>query len=122
MKDFRTLKVWEFSHNFTLKIYTSTKSFPKDEMYGLTSQLRRAVSSIPINIAEGCGRGSNADFARFLQMSMGSASEVEYLLFLSEELGYLNSDTKSLTTDVQEIKKMLTSLINKAKSEHKQQY
>ena len=82
MKDFRTLKVWEKSHQFTLKIYSLSRNFPKDELFGLISQIRRASSSIAINIAEGCGRGSDADFARFLQISMGSASETEYLIML----------------------------------------
>ena len=82
MKDFRTLKVWEKSHQFTLKIYSLSRNFPKDELFGLVSQIRRASSSIAINIAEGCGRGSDADFARFLQISMGSASETEYLIML----------------------------------------
>ncbi|HEY9221961.1 MAG TPA: four helix bundle protein [Lutibacter sp.] len=69
MKDFRSLNVWEKGHTITLSIYKLTQSFPKEEMYGLTSQIRRASTSIPTNIAEGCGRGSDADFARFLQMS-----------------------------------------------------
>lgn len=117
MKDFRDLIVWYKGHNLTIKIYSLTKNFPKEEMYGLTSQLRRAVSSIPINISEGCGRGSNADFARFLQMSMGSASEVEYLLLLANELGYINNSIDILMSDIQEIKKMLASLISKTKTE-----
>lgn len=117
MKDFRDLIVWYKGDNLTIKIYSLTKNFPKEEMYGLTSQLRRAVSSIPINISEGCGRGSNADFARFLQMSMGSASEVEYLLLLANELGYINNSIDILMSDIQEIKKMLASLISKTKTE-----
>lgn len=116
MKDFRDLVVWEKGHQLTLKIYTLTVHFPKEELYGLTSQIRRAASSIPINIAEACGRGSNADFARFLQMSMGSASETEYLILLCQELGYI-SDPTELTKEIKEIKKMLASLINKAKTE-----
>lgn len=119
MKDFRNLNVWEKAHKLTVELYTLTKGFPKEEIYGLTSQLRRASSSIPINIAEGCGRGSNADFARFLQISMGSASETEYLLILCKELGYLNNELDSLVQDIQEIKKMLSSLINKTKNEIK---
>lgn len=117
MKDFRNLRVWELSHQITLLIYSITKDFPKSEMYGLTSQLRRAASSIPINIAEGCGRGSNPDFARFLHMSMGSASETEYLLILCKELGFINGEIDTLLLLVQDIKKMLSSLINKTKFE-----
>lgn len=117
MKDFRTLQVWEKSHKLTLRIYLITKDFPKEELYGLIAQIRRSAASIPVNIAEGCGRGSNADFSRFLQMSMGSASETEYWMILSNELGYINEDIyKSLISEIQEIKRMLVSLINKAKS------
>lgn len=90
MQDFRKLLVWEKSHKLTLSIYNLTHSFPKEEMYGLTSQIRRASSSVPINIAEGCGRGSDADFARFLQIAFGSVSETEYLLLLCFELGYFS--------------------------------
>lgn len=116
MKDFRNLLVWEKAHKLTLDIYSITKEFPKEEMYGLTSQLRRAASSIPINIAEGCGRGSNADFARFLQMSMGSASETEYLILLCQELGFM-PESQTITMELKELKMMLASLINKTKKE-----
>ena len=75
MRDFRNLQVWKKSHNLTLDVYKSTSQFPRTEIYGLTSQIRRACSSIPTNIAEGCGRKSPADFARFLQIALGSASE-----------------------------------------------
>lgn len=114
MKDFRSLTVWEKSHQITLSIYKLTHSFTKEEIYGLTSQIRRSSSSISINIAEGCGRGSDADFARFLQISLGSASETEYLILLSYELNYLQKlDYKNLLEQIQQIKKMLTSLILK---------
>jgi four helix bundle protein len=119
MKDFRTLSVWEKAHQITLTVYKHTHSFPKEEVYGLTSQIRRASSSIAINIAEGCGRGSEADFARFLQISLGSASETEYLILLSYELNYLSKiDYESLLPMIQQIKKMLTSLILKIKNSH----
>lgn len=112
MKDFRTLKVWEKSHQFTLKIYSLSRNFPKDELFGLISQIRRASSSIAINIAEGCGRGSDTDFARFLQISMGSASETEYLIMLCADLEYVPNDSKeTLLLEVQELKMMLASLI-----------
>lgn len=78
MKDFRKLQIWEKSHVLVLSVYKQTKSFPKEELFGLTSQIRRAAASIPANIAEGCGRGSDAELARFAQISMGSASELEY--------------------------------------------
>jgi four helix bundle protein len=112
MKDFRKLIVWEKGHMLTLSIYKLTHSFPKEEMYGLTSQIRRASSSVPINIAEGCGRGSDADFARFLQIAFGSASETEYLLLLCFELGYMSEKHYMETNhSVQEIKKMLAKLM-----------
>jgi four helix bundle protein len=80
MKDFRQLKVWEKSHQLALAVYKITKEFPKEELYGLTSQIRRASMSIPTTIAEGCGRNTNKEFARFLQIAMGFASETEYQL------------------------------------------
>lgn len=86
MKDFRKLKVWEKSHQLTLAIYENTSSFPQSELYGLTSQIRRSAYSIPTNIAEGSGRGSDAELARFLTIAMGSASELEYQLQLACEL------------------------------------
>lgn len=112
MKDFRSLNVWEKGHKITVSIYKLTQSFPKEEMYGLTSQIRRAPTSNPTNIAEGCGRGSDADFARFLQMSFGSANETEYLLLLCFELGYIAEESYlELNFSIQEIKKMLSKLI-----------
>ncbi len=112
MKDFRQLKVWEKAHQLALAVYKATRVFPKEELYGLTSQIRRASMSIPTNIAEGCGRNTDADFARFLQIAMGSASETEYQLLLSYDLEFLNKEHyEKLNTDVTEIKRMLTSLI-----------
>jgi four helix bundle protein len=89
MKDFRQLKVWEKSHQLALAIYKATKEFPKEELYGLTSQIRRSSMSVPTNIAEGCGRNTDADFARFLQIAMGSASETGYQLILAHDLEFL---------------------------------
>ena len=89
MQDFKKLQVWEKGHELTLQIYELTSAFPRDEQYGLTSQIRRASASIPTNIAEGCGRESTADFARFLQIAMGSTNETEYLLILAHELKYM---------------------------------
>ena len=114
MKDFRNLKVWGKSHQLALGLYKTTKKFPKDEIYGLTSQIRRSSTSIPANIAEGCGRKGNAELSRFLQIAMGSASELEYHLLLAHDLGLLNdSDFKQLDTEVTEVKRMLTSFIQK---------
>src|SRR5215472_6661494 len=89
MKDFRRLKVWERSHRLTLQVYVHTRSFPKDELYGLTAQIRRAAASIGANIAEGCGRRGDAELGRFLQIAMGSACELEYHLLLARDLGIL---------------------------------
>lgn len=119
MQDFKKLKVWEKSHGLTLRVYTLTSEFPREEIYGLTSQVRRACASIPTNIAEGCGRGSSADFARFLQIAMGSTSETEYLPLLARDLKYLNTDQYiELINAIIEVKKMLTSLLQKLKTDN----
>ena len=112
MQSFRNLQVWEKSHNLTLQIYKLTSECPREEIYGLTSQIRRACASIPTNIAEGCGRESSADFARFLQIAMGSASETEYLILLAHDLKYLTADqhTELMDTTIR-VKKMLTALL-----------
>lgn len=114
MKDFRDLDVWCFSHQLTLQAYRATHSFPADERFGLTSQIRRAAASVPANIAEGCGRRGNAEFHRFLQIAMGSASELEYHLLLALDLGYLDAATHaSMHESATRVKRMLASLINK---------
>jgi four helix bundle protein len=118
LKDFRKQKVWMKSHHLTLEIYRVTEEFPKNEMFGLTNQIRRASASIPANIAEGCGRDSDADFARFLQIAMGSASELEYHLLLANDLGFLESAIYGqLNNQTAEIKQMLTSFIKKLKAD-----
>lgn len=112
MQNFRKLQVWEKSHNLTLRIYRLTSKFPREEIYGLTSQIRRACASIPTNIAEGCGRESSADFARFLQIAIGSASETEYLILLAHDLKYLTADQHAELMDTTiRVKKMLTALV-----------
>jgi four helix bundle protein len=90
MKNFRDLTVRQKAHKLTLDIYKATVKFPKEETYALTSQIRRASASVAANIAEGCGRGADADFGRFLQIAMGSASELEYHLLLAYELKFIN--------------------------------
>jgi four helix bundle protein len=118
MKDFRDLKVWEKAHAPTLACYEATKPFPREEIFALVSQIRRAASSIPANIAEGCGRRGNAELRRFLQVAMGSANELEYHLLLSKDLGYLRPDLhENLEPRVHEVKRMLASLIRKVDSE-----
>ena len=114
MRDFRDLKVWEKAHRLTLAAYKATSTFPQHELFGLTSQLRRASVSIPANIAEGCGRSGSPELARFLRIAFGSASELEYHIILSADLCYLNkSNSKHLIKQVTEVKRMLTSLIQK---------
>lgn len=114
MKDFRNLEVWEKAHQTTLTVYKHTQTFPKEEMFGLTNQMRRASVSIPSNIAEGCGRGSDAELGRFSQIAMGSASELEYQILLSKDLEYIKEDVyKELSDKIVEVKKMLTSFIKK---------
>lgn len=110
MKNFRDLKVWQKAHDLTLKIYRETKPFPVQEQYGITSQMRRAAISIATNIAEGCCRGSDNDFARFLEISFASASELEYLLLLSKDLELIDRPThEEATKEVEEVKRMLYS-------------
>jgi len=112
MQDFRRLKVWQKGHQLTLGIYQSTARFPRAELFGLTSQMRRAAASIPANIAEGCGRSGKVELGRFLQISMGSASEVEYHLMLAHDLGLLaDPEHKRLEAQTVELKRMISSLI-----------
>jgi len=121
MKDFRDLMVWQKSHQLALAAYRHTGSFPADERFGLSSQIRRSAASVPANIAEGCGRRGNAEFHRFLQMAMGSASEVEYHFLLARDLNYLDASAHTtLTTQVAEVKRMLSALLIKVDGERHQ--
>ena len=99
MKDFRTLTVWQRSHELTLDVYGHTRAFPKEELFGLTSQIRRACASIPANIAEGCGRGSDGDFQRFLQIAFGSANELDYHLLLAHDLNLIGDQNYNVVTE-----------------------
>ncbi len=118
MVAFRDVKVWGKAHQLTLASYRATRSFPKTEMYGLTSQIRRAATSICANIAEGCGRRGKADFARFLQIALGSASELEYHLLLASDLGMMDAAThRDLDAAVTEVKRMLTGFIKQLTSD-----
>jgi len=111
MEDFKDLKVWSKAHDLTLTIYQKTRMFPKEEIYGLTSQMRRSASSIGANIAEGCGRRSDPEMKRFVQIARGSASELEYHLFLAKDLRFLSADESSdLEAKVLEIQRMLAAL------------
>jgi four helix bundle protein len=114
MQDFRNLRVWQKAHHLTLDVYYSSFDFPREEMYGLTSQIRRASVSIGANIAEGCCRQGDPEFRRFLQIAMGSASELEYELLLAHDLSILKSaQFERLLKEVIEVKPMLASLIQK---------
>jgi four helix bundle protein len=114
MQDFRSLNVWKKPHELTLAVYLTTRGFPREELYGLTSQMRRAATSVASNIAEGCGRGSDADFARCLRIAMGSASELEYQLLLARDLALIAENAhERLSSPCTEVKRMLTSLIRK---------
>src|SRR6188768_4012849 len=117
MQNYKDLKVWKKAHQFTLKVYETTKLFPKEEIYSLTNQLRRASASIPANIAEGCGKNSQLDFANFLNIALGSANEAEYYLILSKDLKYLNvEEFEELLKTINEVKAMLIALIAKVRS------
>jgi four helix bundle protein len=113
MHKFKDLKVWQKSRVLSKEIYFLTNSFPKEELYGITSQIRRCVVSIPSNIAEGAGKNSNPEFNRFLDIANGSASELETLLILSNDIGLLsNNDLTMLVSQLTEIQKMRYSLKN----------
>lgn len=117
MRDFRKLKVWEKAQHFALQAYRITTNFPSDERFGLTVQLRRAVASVPANMAEGCGRDGDREPSRFMSIAAGSASEVEYQLPLAWDLNYIQDETTGkLNQQVREIKRMLNSFIKKLKA------
>lgn len=114
MKNYRDLKVWEMSHQLTLAVYRSTAQFPRQELFGLTSQMRRCSASIGANIAEGCGKRGNNEFQRFLQIAAGSASELDYHLLLAPDLGlFAECDYRRLSLELLTLRKMLTALLKK---------
>ena len=118
MKDFRQLETWQKAHRLTVHVYKATAAFPRQELYGLTSQMCRASASVPTNIAEGCGTSTDMEFARFLGIARSSASELEYLLLLAHDVGLLGSAAfESLTGDTVEIKRMLSALLKKLRAD-----
>jgi len=118
VKDFRELKVWQKAHELTLAVYGVTGAFPREELYGLTSQIRRACSSIAANLAEGCGRYGDAEFARYCSIAMGSASELEYHLLLAKDLKLIKPlDYEELAPRATELKRMLTALMQKLRAD-----
>lgn len=117
VKDFHELKVWQKAHELTLGVYQATGSFPREELYGLTTQMRRASSSIAANLAEGCGRNGDAELNRFCSIALGSASELQYFLLLARDLHLLaGGDYDRLAEKTTEVKRMLTGLVQKLKA------
>src|SRR5260221_3224718 len=114
MRNYKDLMAWEKAHRLTLAIYKATSSLPKDERFGLTSQVRRASASIAANLAEGCGRRSDGEMARFVQIAMGSGAELSYHFLLAKDLGLMRSaEYEALSADVSEIMRMLSALSGK---------
>ena len=113
MRNYRDLQVWSKAHHLTLELYRISRQFPREETYGITSQLRRAAVSIGANLAEGCGRRTSSELARFVRIAMGSASELDYHLLLSRDLGFMAADefTRASSALI-EVRKMLTSFLN----------
>jgi four helix bundle protein len=125
VKDFKELIVWQKAHTLALEIYRVTKTFPKDELYGLVSQMRRCATSVPSNIAEGCGRRSgDTELNRFLEIALGSATELEYQCFLAKDLGFVDEETHlQLEQQTKQIQKMIVAFqrtlqSQQAKSKH----
>lgn len=113
MRNYRDLQGWSKAHNLTLELYRVSRGFPREEIYGITSQLRRAAVSIGANLAEGCGRRTSTELARFVRIAMGSASELDYHLLLSRDLGFIGGDDfTSSAADLTEVRKMLTSFLS----------
>ena len=118
MKDFRNFKVWEKAHALTLTVYKVSGRFPREELFGLTSQMRRCSASIGANIAEGCGKCGNNEFQRYLQIASGSASGLDYHFLLARDLGFIaEMDYRRLAGELLHLRKMLTSLLHKVQSE-----
>jgi four helix bundle protein len=117
MKNYRDLNVWKSGHTVTLEVYRQTKSFPKEELFGITSQMRRAASSIPANLAEGCGREGDAELKRFVTIALGSACELDYFVLLAGDLGYLTPEVQNkLAADTLLLRRQLGAFVKKLRS------
>ncbi|MEM7550421.1 MAG: four helix bundle protein [Bacteroidota bacterium] len=117
MRDFKKLEVWKGAHEIALSVYLLSSNFPKEEIYGLTSQIRRCAVSIPSNISEGCGRSTENELRRFCDIAMGSASELEYQLLLAFDLNFIQTDTyEKINNELIVLKKRLNAFIQKLKS------
>jgi four helix bundle protein len=115
MGNYRKLAVWQKSHEIALRVYRETEGFPTAERYGLAAQARRAAASVPMNLAEGCGRNSDGELARFCRIALGSANELEYQLLLARDLRYIPADSHAeIATEIQQLKRMLASLSRRA--------
>jgi len=120
LRNYRDLEVWEKSHKLTLQLYLRSRTFPKEELYGLTSQLRRCATSVGANLAEGCGRQTTPELARFVRIAMGSASELDYHLLLVRDLGYLGAEEhRQMCGELTRVRKMLASLLGSLESNQK---
>jgi four helix bundle protein len=116
MQDYKKLDVWGKAHLLAVGVYKATSAFPKDEQFGITSQIRRACVSIPANIAEGCGRGGNSELGQFLKIALGSANELEYELLLAHDLQLINDEVfNKLNEQIDHVRRMLISLIQTIK-------
>ena len=112
MRDVKKYDVFQMADRLVIEIYRTTAKFPKEETYGLTSQLRRAASSIPINLVEGAARSGEKEFSQFVNIAVGSCEEVRYQLHLARELGYIDSETQAkLDAEYENVKMMLTKLL-----------
>jgi len=117
MRDYRNLRVWDEAHRVTLAVYSVTQLFPREERFGLTSQARRAAASIAANLAEGCGRRSEGEKARFVQIAMGGGAELSYHLLLAKDLGFVTDESyEELNMRAGRVMKMLSALSGKLKS------
>src|SRR5262249_41426602 len=113
MRNYRELQVWNKAHNLTLELYRVSRGFPREEIYGVTNQLRRAAASIGADLAEGCGRRTSNELARFVRIALGSASELDYHLLLSHDLEFINGgDFTRTANQLTEVRKMLTSFLS----------
>jgi four helix bundle protein len=118
VRNHRDLQVWNKAYALTLEIYKVSRSFPKEELYGLTSQMRRAAIFVGANLAEGCGRSSNAEMGRFVRIAMGSAAELDHHLLLCKDLGFLSEvDHRQFLANLTEVRKMLSALLDSITNE-----
>jgi four helix bundle protein len=117
MRNYKDLRVWDEAHRLTLAVYKTTQAFPKEERFGLTSQIRRSSASIAANLAEGCGRRSDGEMGRYVQIAMGSGAELSYHLLLAKDLGFVNEEEfAELDVRVERVLRMLSALSAKVRN------